>query len=37
VLSGIDYDHAQAAAKKFLATPFDPKAGQSAELTTPGF
>jgi tetratricopeptide (TPR) repeat protein len=37
VQSGIDYDHAQAAAKKFLATPFDPKAGQSAELTTPGF
>ena len=36
VQSGINYDNAQAVAKKFLATPFDPKAAQSAELTTPG-
>lgn len=36
VQSGIDYDNAQAAAKKYLATPYDPKATQSAELTTPG-
>ena len=36
VQSGIDYDHAQTAAQKFLAKPFDPKATQSAELTTPG-
>jgi tetratricopeptide (TPR) repeat protein len=35
VQSGINYDNAQAVAKKFLATPFDPKATQSAELTTP--
>jgi aminopeptidase N len=32
VQSGIDYDNAQAAAKKYLATPYDPKATQSAEL-----
>ena len=36
VQSGIDYDGAQATAKKFLATPYDPKATQSAGLTTPG-
>jgi tetratricopeptide (TPR) repeat protein len=36
VQSGINYDNAQAAAKKFLAAPFDPKAAQSAELSTPG-
>jgi aminopeptidase N len=36
VQSGIDYDNAQAAAKKYLATPFDPKATQSAELASPG-
>jgi aminopeptidase N len=36
VQSGIDYDHAQAAAKKFLAAPFDPKAAQAAELSSPG-
>ena len=36
VQSGIDYDNAQATAKKYLATPYDPKATQSAELTTPG-
>lgn len=33
--SGIDYDNAQAAAKKFLASPFDPK-GQTAEAASPG-
>mgnify|MGYP003694554941 CR=1 FL=1 len=32
VQSGINYDNALAVAKKFLATPFDPKAAQSAEL-----
>jgi len=26
VASGIDYDNAQAVAKKYLATPYDPKA-----------
>src|SRR5215813_10706407 len=31
VQSGIDYDNAQAVAKKFLQTPYDPKA-QTAEL-----
>ena len=36
VQSGINYDNAQATAQKYLATPFDPKATQSAELTTPG-
>ena len=36
VQSGINYDNALAVAKKFLATPFDPKAAQSAELMTPG-
>ena len=35
VSSGIDYDNAQAAAKKFLASPFDPKAAQAAELNSP--
>jgi tetratricopeptide (TPR) repeat protein len=34
--SGINYDNAQAVAKKFLATPYDPRALQSAELSTPG-
>ncbi len=29
VQSGIDYDNAQAAAKKFLSSPFDPKAAQA--------
>ena len=33
---GINYDNALAVAKKFLATPFDPKAAQSAELISPG-
>jgi aminopeptidase N len=32
---GINYDNAIAVAKKFLATPYDPKAAQSAELMTP--
>ena len=36
ITSGINYDNAQAVAKKFLATPFDPKAVQSAELMSPG-
>ncbi len=36
VQSGINYDNAMAVAKKFLATPFDPKAAQSAELISPG-
>lgn len=33
--SGINYDNAQAVAKKFLATPFDPKAQQTAEASSP--
>jgi tetratricopeptide (TPR) repeat protein len=36
VQSGINYDNALTVAKKFLATPFDPKAAQSAELAAPG-
>lgn len=36
VQSGINYDNAQAVAKKFLATAYDPKAAQSAELIAPG-
>jgi len=36
VQSGINYDNAQAVAKKFLATAYDPKAVQSAELVAPG-
>jgi tetratricopeptide (TPR) repeat protein len=36
VQSGITYDNAQATAKKFLATPFDPKATQTAGVTLPG-
>lgn len=35
VSSGIDYDNAQAVAKKFLASPYDPKAAQAADLGTP--
>jgi len=31
VQSGIDYDNAQAIAKKYLATPYDPKAEPTAE------
>ncbi|HLE63487.1 MAG TPA: M1 family aminopeptidase, partial [Pyrinomonadaceae bacterium] len=34
--SGINYDNAQAVAKKFLATPYDPKAQQTAEASSPG-
>ncbi len=37
VQSGINYDNALSVAKKYLATPFDPKATQSAELVaSPG-
>jgi tetratricopeptide (TPR) repeat protein len=37
VQSGITYDNAQATAKRFLATPFDPKATQTAgALPVPG-
>lgn len=36
VQSGIDYDNAQAIAKKYLATPYDPKAEQTAEAVSPG-
>lgn len=35
VQSGIDYDNAQATAKKFLASPYDPKAAQTAEALSP--
>jgi aminopeptidase N len=31
VQSGIDYDNAQAVAKRYLATPYDPKASTTAE------
>ncbi|HEU5460092.1 MAG TPA: M1 family aminopeptidase [Pyrinomonadaceae bacterium] len=34
VQSGIDYDNAQAVAKRYLATPYDPKAAQTAEAVT---
>lgn len=34
--SGIDYDNAQAVAKRYLATPYDPKVTQTAEAVTPG-
>ena len=37
VQSGINYDNAQAMAKRFLAAPFDPKATQTAEASSPGF
>jgi tetratricopeptide (TPR) repeat protein len=33
---GINYDNALAVAKKFLATPFDPKTAQAAEMMSPG-
>jgi len=36
VQTGVDYDNAQAVAKKFIATPFDPKAAQTAAATGPG-
>src|SRR6266496_2280608 len=32
--SGINYDNAQSIAKKFLATPYDPKAQQTAEASS---
>lgn len=35
--SALDYDNAQAVAKKFKATPFDPKAPQTAAATGPGY
>jgi len=35
VQSGIDYDNAQAVAKHYLATPYDPKADQTAEAVSP--
>ena len=35
IQSGIDYDNAQAVAKKYLATPYDPKATQTAEAVAP--
>ena len=34
--SGINYDNAQAVAKKYLATPFDPKAQTAEAATSPG-
>jgi aminopeptidase N len=33
---GIDYDNAQAIAKKYLASPYDPKAAQTADASSPG-
>jgi len=36
VQSGIDYDNAQAIAKKYLAQPYDPKAEQTAEANPQG-
>lgn len=36
VRSGIDYDNAQAVAKRFLAAPYDPKAGQTAAAISQG-
>jgi aminopeptidase N len=36
VQSGINYDNAQAIAKKFLAAPYDPKAAQTAAAVSPG-
>lgn len=35
VQSGINYDNAQGVAKRFLSTPFDPKATQTAEASSP--
>jgi aminopeptidase N len=35
VASGIDYDNAQAVAKKYMATPYDPKAEATAEANHP--
>jgi aminopeptidase N len=36
VQSGINYDNAQATAKKYLATPYDPKAQQTEQASSPG-
>jgi aminopeptidase N len=36
VQAGSDYDNAQAVAKKFIATPFDPKAPTEQAQTAPG-
>jgi len=36
VQSGINYDNAQAIAKKFLAAPYDPKAAQTTAAVSPG-
>jgi aminopeptidase N len=36
IASGIDYDNAQAVAKKYLASPFDPKAEATAEAVRQG-
>jgi aminopeptidase N len=36
VASGIDYDNAQAVAKKYMATPYDPKAEATADANRPG-
>jgi aminopeptidase N len=33
VQSGIDYDNAQAIAKKYLATPYDPKASETVQVS----
>ena len=33
---GINYENALVVAKKFLATPFDPKTAQAAEMMSPG-
>ena len=33
VQSGIDYDNAQAVAKKYLATPYDPKASETVQAS----
>jgi len=35
VASGIDYDNAQAVAKKYLAAPYDPKAEATADASRP--
>jgi hypothetical protein len=35
IASVIDYDNAQAVAKKYLATPYDPKAEATAEASRP--
>jgi aminopeptidase N len=37
VQAGSDYDNAQAVAKKYIATPFDPKAPEQAQTTPGGF